>query len=146
MKNYLVAALKLYIFACLSDILSSFGGAERKCSVMKSAGESPATKVFTVPVAQRALWPCAGAWWVQHDAWVQSETGKQTVRLGATTGQAEGARIFHLSPGALGGTGGAVQAALWQRPAEICRTFFPCKTVTRVGSRTWLVWPKPSWE
>lgn len=55
-------------------------------------------------------------------------------------------RGVHPSPGALGGTGGAVHAALWQRPAEICRTFFPCKTVTRVGSRTWLVWPKPSWE
>jgi len=51
---------------------------------------------------------------------------------------------LHSSPGALGGTGGAVQAALWQRPAEICRTFFPCSTVTRVGSLTWLVWPSPS--
>lgn len=49
-------------------------------------------------------------------------------------------------PGALGGTGGAVQAALWQRPAEICRIFFPCRTVIRVGSLTWLVWPSPSWQ
>lgn len=56
-------------------------------------------------------------------------------------GRREGQRN---SPGARGGTGGAVQAALWQRPAEICRTFLPCSTVTSVGSRTWFVWPSPS--
>lgn len=77
---------------------------------------------------------------------MQTETGKQRVQLGTAEREAAGAWIFHPSPGALGGTGGAVHAALWQRPAEICRTFFPCKTVTRVGSRTWLVWPRPSWS
>lgn len=73
-------------------------------------------------------------------------TGKQTVQWHCAQRAAPGAWTFGPLPGALGGTGGAVQAALWQRPAEICRMFFPCRTVTRVGSRTWLVWPRPSWN
>lgn len=32
---------------------------------------------------------------------------------------AGGRQMVGFSPGALGGTGGAVHAALWQRPAEI---------------------------
>lgn len=60
------------------------------------------------------------------------------------TGSPGGREGQKSSPGARGGTGGAVQAALWQRPAEICRTFLPCSTVTSVGSRTWFVWPSPS--
>lgn len=44
-----------------------------------------------------------------------------------------------VSPGARGGTEGAVHAALWQRPAEIWLMFFPCSAVTSVGSLTWLV-------
>lgn len=47
-------------------------------------------------------------------------------------------------PGARGGTEGAVHAALWQRPAVIWLMPLFCSTVTRVGSLTWLVWPKPS--
>lgn len=67
---------------------------------------------------------------------MQFETGKQTVQPGTAEREAAEAWVFHHLPGALGGTDGAVQAALWQRPAEICRMFFPCRTVTRVGSRT----------
>lgn len=63
---------------------------------------------------------------------------------GDTKTKEKATQNLSCSPGARGGTGGAVQAALWQRPAEICRTFFPCSTVTSVGSRTWLVWPSPS--
>lgn len=87
MKKYLVAALKLCIFACQSDMFSSFGGAERKCFVMKSAGESPAMKGFTVLGAPRRL-GCWGAWWSQHDAWMQWESSKQTARLGTTEREA----------------------------------------------------------
>lgn len=52
--------------------------------------------------------------------------------------------VYVSVPGARGGTGGAVHAALWQRPADICWMFLPCKALMRVGSLTWLVWPKPS--
>lgn len=103
---------------------------------MKSVGELPALKVSAV--AQRVLWLCAG----RSDGFrmVPGCSVKLASRQ-CSWGEREVARaqLFPPSPGALGGTGGAVHAALWQRPAEICRTFFPCRTVTRVGSRTWLV-------
>lgn len=40
---------------CLPKWYFSFGGAESDCFIMKSAGELPAVKVFTVLVAQSAL-------------------------------------------------------------------------------------------
>lgn len=39
---------------------------------------------------------------------------------------------------------GVVQAELWQRPAEICLMFFPCRAVISVASFTGLQCPRPS--
>lgn len=39
---------------------------------------------------------------------------------------------------------GVVQAELWQRPADICLMFFPCRAVTSVASFTRLECPRPS--
>lgn len=39
---------------------------------------------------------------------------------------------------------GVVHAELWQRPADICLMFFPCRVVTSVASFTRLECPKPS--
>lgn len=47
-------------------------------------------------------------------------------------------------PEALVDRAGVVQAEVWQRPAEICLMFLPCRAVTRVGSLTGLEWPRPS--
>lgn len=41
---------------------------------------------------------------------------------------------------------GVVHAELWQRPAEICLMFFPCRAVISVGSFTGLQCPSPSWS
>lgn len=41
---------------------------------------------------------------------------------------------------------GVVQAELWQRPAEICLMFLPCRAVMSVGSFTGLQCPSPSWS
>lgn len=40
---------------------------------------------------------------------------------------------------------GVVHAELWQRPADICLMFFPCRAVMSVGSFTRLECPRPSW-
>lgn len=47
-------------------------------------------------------------------------------------------------PEALVDRAGVVQAEVWQRPAEICLMFLPCRAVTRAGSFTGLEWPRPS--
>lgn len=39
---------------------------------------------------------------------------------------------------------GVVHAELWQRPADICLMFFPCRSVTSVASFTRLECPRPS--
>lgn len=39
---------------------------------------------------------------------------------------------------------GVVHAELWQRPADICLMFFPCRVVTSVASFTRLECPRPS--
>ena len=48
-------------------------------------------------------------------------------------------------PGVLGGMSGAVHAALWFRPAEICRMFLPCKPGITTGWRCVVLLPSPNW-
>lgn len=66
-------------------------------------------------VAQRIL---QKPWSISFRRWMPSELQADSA-LGTAEGAAEGGQMVGLSPGALGGTGGAVHAALWQRPAEI---------------------------
>ena len=57
---------------------------------MRSAGESPAIKAFTVLAAQRLLWLGGEAWRFQNDASMQSENGKQTEQVGTAEREAAG--------------------------------------------------------
>lgn len=48
-------------------------------------------------------------------------------------------------PGILAGGTGAVHAALWFRPAEICLIFLPCNSGIATGWRCVVLFPSPNW-